>query len=777
MQTIVDGANQDVATTHELKVKSLTGFASAGSFTVVGLTGTCNYSGLDTTNSKFTGISGCTGTKPEDKAIVTSASGSTVNLDQTIDGAHTTLNVASGTSFGTGAGDFTGSGLKGTCHYTGVSGNQLTGVSGCTGTAKDTTALVIVVKAGVYKWDAATKKWLVQTAPDHGTELPWTDGSHAGVHLFRLAEHEIISEANAGAGKTDVGIAGAVAINIVTNDKTDALVEGGSATLSSADITIKAQANELDLAKADSEAEDAKSAGVGAAVALNVLTSTETKAVVSDGVAITGGRNVDIEALSRRQTETEVNMGASGDDTSVAPGVALVVLDGEDTVAKLGTSSTGLTVTGTVTVKASHDGDFSAEAKSVAAGSTAVGVSIALNIVLNWNTLAEVDRDVSGTKVEIGADSSTNTEAHADATTKGADKNDNGGSGGKKSSDERAQGEITDNPNTSGNSNTSSLPKAGDSNTGTGKGNSETGAQGGDSNSGGVGVAASVSLNWVVTTNKAKIGNNAHVTATDDELTLSAGNSTQAAAKATGLSASSDGSHIAAAVGVNVADITNNATVGQDAVLEGHGITIEAVNAGDKKNQLIVWGLAGAGGSSEDNGGASVAASIGVEVVFFHTEASVAKGAHLISHGDVDVKAQNAIGIQNMALSGAASAGGAGVGGAIVVNVFPNITTTAFIDSDTFSHVTQVDATGTIDVSAKSAITEADPIVVPFIGSLPAFSSVALAGAASSGGAAVSGSVIVDVFFITTEARINSGTELNQHQSRLSPDHPGAGRR
>ena len=506
--------------------------------------------------------------------------------------------------------------------------------------------------------------------------------------------------------------------------------------------------------------------GVGAVVALNILSWTETRAEVEDTAVLTGGQDVDVEALSRRQTETVVEMGASGKDTSVAPGVALVVLDGEDTTARLGTAATGLTATGTITVKAVHEGEFSAEAKSVAAGSTAVGVSIALNIVLNWNTLAEVDRDVEGTKVEISAESATNTQAHADATTKGADKDDDGGSGTKKTSDERAQGEITDNPNTMNNPNTSSLPTAenGDgTHGGTSAGNNQTEAQGGDKNSGGVGVAASVSLNWVVTTNKARIGDGAHVTATDDEAKLSAENSTQAAAKSTGLSASADGTHIAAAVGVNVADITNDAQVGMDAVVTGNGITIEAVNTGAKKNQLIVWGLAGSGGSSEENGGASVAASIGVEVILFHTEASVAKGAHLVSTADVEIHAENAIGIQNMALSGAASAGGAGVGGAIVVNVFPDITTEAIVYSGTGpSDTTQIDAVGKVEVSAKSAITEADPIVVPVIGALPKFSSVALAAAASSDGAAVSGSVIVNVFTITTKALIAGGTKINQ---------------
>ncbi len=66
-----------------------------------------------------------------------------------------------------------------------------------------------------------------------------------------------------------------------------------------------------------------------------------------------------------------------------------------------------------------------------------------------------------------------------------------------------------------------------------------------------------------------------------------------------------------------------------------------------------------------------------------------------------------------MALSGAASAGGAAVGGAIVVNVFPDVTTEAFIDSNTSTHITQVDALGKIEVSAKSSIKEADPIKVP----------------------------------------------------------------
>ena len=155
---------------------------------------------------------------------------------------------------------------------------------------------------------------------------------------------------------------------------------------------MKAQNNELDLAKADSEAEDAKSVGVGAAVALNILTSTRTRAEVEDTATLTGGTTVAVQALARRQAETEVVSGASGEDTSVAPGVALLLITDEDTTARLGTAASGLTATGAITVKAAHEAEYTTAAKAVAAGSTAVGASIALNIVLSVDTLAEIAR-------------------------------------------------------------------------------------------------------------------------------------------------------------------------------------------------------------------------------------------------------------------------------------------------------------------------------------------------------------------------------------------------
>ncbi len=67
-----------------------------------------------------------------------------------------------------------------------------------------------------------------------------------------------------------------------------------------------------------------------------------------------------------------------------------------------------------------------------------------------------------------------------------------------------------------------------------------------------------------------------------------------------------------------------------------------------------------------------------------------------------------------------------------------------------------------LKVSATSSLVEAPAPIVPLI-TLPNLSSVALAGGISSGGAVVTGSVIVDVLSLTTTALIADGTEVNQH--------------
>ncbi len=160
------------------------------------------------------------------------------------------------------------------------------------------------------------------------------------------------------------------------------------------------------------------------------------------GATLTGGVNVDVEATSRRQAETEVESGASGDDTTVAPGVALLLITERAHHGQARDIRPPIsTATGAITVKATHEGEYSTEAKAVAAGSTAVGASIALNIVLDWRHAAEVARNIQGASVDVTADTSVSSEAKADATAKGADKSGD-------DADKKKQSEVDNNPNT-----------------------------------------------------------------------------------------------------------------------------------------------------------------------------------------------------------------------------------------------------------------------------------------------------------------------------------------
>ena len=103
--------------------------------------------------------------------------------------------------------------------------------------------------------------------------------------------HKLEADARSGAGSSDVGIAGSLAINIV-HTRTDALLKGTSARgpplALPGDVTITAESTEEDTAKAKAEAEGgSSSAGVGASVALNILFDTHTVAEVRDGTSLT----------------------------------------------------------------------------------------------------------------------------------------------------------------------------------------------------------------------------------------------------------------------------------------------------------------------------------------------------------------------------------------------------------------------------------------------------------------------------------------------------------
>jgi len=571
-----------------------------------------------------------------------------------------------------------------------------------------------------------------------------TDGDHfpaspATDQLFRLWEHEVSATARAGASKaSSVGVAGALALNIVTNTTEAVLQAGASATLGGSAVVISALSNEYDYAKASGKAEVGSATGVGASVALQVLVPSTVRAEAENGAALSGGSSVTVDAFGFRDIVTTAEGGTAG-GTAVTPVVALLVSKDDHVTARLGTGS-ALSASGAVKVTATHLNRIRTEGNAEAAGKdTAVGIDISINVAVGWQTTAEIARNVTGSSVDVVAFSEIKSEAKAVASAKGGSESD------PKSGDQNANSQVNgDNPNTK-DQGTGTLPSSSGGTNGSNGANGANGKASSESGSGGggTGVAGAIAVNWVVMVNTARITASRTVTATAGAVTVRALSHVDANARAMGSAIDlQNDTGVGAAIGLNVQDLTSTATIGAGAVVSGStGIIVEAITPAGERNDFIVWGIAAGGGKNS----AGVAASAGVQILLITTTASVGKGAQLTSAGGgVAVRATESMGLQLIALSGGFSTGsGTAVGGAVAVN-YLEVTTKAFIDSGTAAgQVTSVDAAGTLTIAATATLVPLEP-ETPLQGkiTLPSVTNVAVGAGASNSGAAGSCSLI-----------------------------------
>jgi len=122
-------------------------------------------------------------------------------------------------------------------------------------------------------------------------------------------QHVINAEAYAGASKSSsVGIAGALALNIVAHHTEAVVANGANVTLTGGALTLSAVSDEKDTAKASGKAEVGSAVGIGAVVALNILIPTVVRAEAEDGagLGLTSGTTITVTASGMRTVETTV---------------------------------------------------------------------------------------------------------------------------------------------------------------------------------------------------------------------------------------------------------------------------------------------------------------------------------------------------------------------------------------------------------------------------------------------------------------------------------------
>src|SRR6185437_7662029 len=132
------------------------------------------------------------------------------------------------------------------------------------------------------------------------------------------------AQATSGAGGGKISVAGSLGLAVVNQTTTAELA--GAVVLTGGDASIVAASNAASTVKAEPTAGGvtSTSVGVGASVALNLVTDTTT-AILDNAATLTGAANVTLGATTANAAVTEAKMGASGGKVDIAPAVAVTL--------------------------------------------------------------------------------------------------------------------------------------------------------------------------------------------------------------------------------------------------------------------------------------------------------------------------------------------------------------------------------------------------------------------------------------------------------------------
>ena len=678
-----------------------------------------------------------------------------------------------------------------------------------TGLTDGETYFVIVDDAGRLK--------LAETREDAlaGEAIELTDAGTGKLTLTEKA-HSTGATANSGASGGDVGVAGSAGLNFSFGTATASY--GANAVLTgtgSGDSAVKAESGSYSLARALPNSDvTSKSTGVGLSFAINVADHNAT-ATVDPGAQVINFTGLEVAATGTHAEVSRAKAGVKSSDndsgTAVSGALALTV-SLHNTDATIPASDNVLDLDGNLIVKAIHTLDVDARADAdTKGGNTGVGIALALTWAED-DTSAVLMRDVStapdaeADDVTVSAESTISALTVSYGSSQGAKSQQQGGqsadqqSGGATTRASGASGSTLANPqpgsqvqsgNTTANNQTSNPG-----------GQGGTGQQASQQTSGAtVNVAAALAGTIVVSDVTATVGD-ISIDASGD-MSVKALNDVDASTLATGLALNTDNGDtgVSAAVAVNVAVLSAQATIGMATITTG-SLSVEAGTSDGESNEIQAIALAGAGvkqktnqqqnqggGGTNSNGGLAIAGAAGVNVYSSDTDATIADGASITAEtGNVDMAGRQSLSLQNIAGggalllsnsnggggSGSGSDGGTSVGAAVAVNILPE---DSFSTNVAIGDNATVVAQGSVTLLADAEILPMEiiiPDVLPealgigeietglFVTGLAIGASIASGGGdqQGQGSDAGAGSAVINVFFTDTNASIGAGSTV-----------------
>jgi filamentous hemagglutinin family protein len=549
------------------------------------------------------------------------------------------------------------------------------------------------------------------------------------------AKNRFVTTATSGAGASSVGVAGALATNVLVNTNL-ATLEGGGAglvNLNGGDLVVESRNTSESLATAGASVKPASATepaavGVGASVGINVAVNT-TEAEIGDGAVFNGAKDVGLTAKGTHTLTTAATGGAAGADISVTP-VAAITVAANTTTVRLGTGSLAA-LSGAFTGSAEQTSTATSTATGQTQGNNvAVGASIALNSATD-TVLAEIDRNVSATgDVGVNSKSVARSGASATASVSGGEKATDTGAppakpdgaagatvdekvtaqgaaakdAGKKTAEKAAAGSPTaaglaaaaasSDADTRKAAQTAAdkSPAAAGPAVAAASNDSKTKVEETKdaptteetTESGGVAVAAAVGVNVGIATTTASVGKGRTITSTNGALKVTSANETDTSAKADGSQVDPGNTSVGvgAAVALNAGISTNVAAVGDDAVVNTKGLSISAVNVTGQASDSRAEATSGAGAGDVGVAG-SLAANVAINTTVAELAGDAASGGNgtgaVANANDGDILIEAGSKTTSAVASGAKVTGTGGtakvgVGASIGVNVGVNTT-------------------------------------------------------------------------------------------------------
>ena len=486
---------------------------------------------------------------------------------------------------------------------------------------------------------------------------------------------QYLASATAGAGSGKVGIAGSLALNLIDTEslaqiRPDAdvtIVPGHTGAIHlSADARSSVSAEAL---PAEGGASGSK-VGIGASVAVNII-ANRSSAEVQNTATLTGLGALRIEASGDYEVDTEVEAGASG-GIAITPAVALAIVNNA-TAARLGTGSTLLNP-GAVTLSVDHTSSTTTSAKGSAQGEkAAVGAAVGI-VLLNDVASATIERsiDTATGAVSVSAHASSASTNTATASAVGGKSEEDAGETDSATGQKKEDASVDDKV-----SNQTDFGKKNQTRSGVGSSDQQSATDSADDNKtsassdeGKVAVAAAVAVNIVSAKATASVADGVTVK-TAGSLTVSASGNTDSSASSDGSTVGSTAKiGIGAAVSVNKVESHNEASIGNNARVTAHGVTIESAMTdvgGDTTNTIEAEAKSGAGASN-----VGIAASLALNLAGTSGKALIKSGAGVDAGGAVVLSAEDISKITASAApttDGGATGGKVGIGASVALNL------------------------------------------------------------------------------------------------------------